>query len=580
MAADSGESTRDAIVGFLVIGFVGALLGGYLGYWWGDFGWSIAGAVAGMVGIIAAFLAAGGLLSHFEDPVAGEGERGEDGKEQGVWVWRYRGGQKKREANLIGGVQQGHEILWHKNGTREAEGAVRDGKKEGPWTFWDADGHKAWEGEYRNDLHEGQWTYWHPNGQKKEECHYQQGVREGPTTAWSEGGVKTHESSYQKDKLHGPWRSWGPSGKPLVETSYRHGVVHGPWTDWNEDGTLRARTHFIHGVPLDSAFRGDPAVPASRTSLLGYLFWAAVVVVAAVAVYREMFLLASILIFLLVLTIHEAGHFLAAKLVGIPIQYFRIGIGPLLFAFQRSITRYELHLFPVMGWVGEYLLCPGELAHLQEARAAWRRGQPMPPDPEWTGAEPRGSSQFVSRPRRLVFLLGGVTCNMLAAVVLLWGFLLLDARDRGVPFSAGSAALQAPQVAAQFAWNITRFLPTDILEGLKPSNLNKPGALAVISANMEQQTRPNDAAPGSGVVKSLLIHLAVFNIILFCFNLVPFPPLDGYWCLRLIVEMTLRRDLPESYLVYFQVLGWLLLALLILLGVIGMVRDLIMKAFS
>jgi regulator of sigma E protease len=72
----------------------------------------------------------------------------------------------------------------------------------------------------------------------------------------------------------------------------------------------------------------------------------------------------------------------------------------------------------------------------------------------------------------------------------------------------------------------------------------------------------------------------VFNIVLFCFNLVPIPPLDGYWCLRLVVEMILRRELPERYLASLQVLGYLLLVLLVLAAVYGMLRDLILKAFT
>ena len=48
---------------------------------------------------------------------------------------------------------------------------------------------------------------------------------------------------------------------------------------------------------------------------------------------------------------HEFGHFVAAKRVGIQVDEFAIGIGPVLFDVQRGETTYSWRLFPVLGFV-------------------------------------------------------------------------------------------------------------------------------------------------------------------------------------------------------------------------------------
>jgi len=49
--------------------------------------------------------------------------------------------------------------------------------------------------------------------------------------------------------------------------------------------------------------------------------------------------------------IHELGHFLVAKLVGIRVLGFSIGFGPRVIGFRRGETDYRLSLFPFGGYV-------------------------------------------------------------------------------------------------------------------------------------------------------------------------------------------------------------------------------------
>lgn len=57
----------------------------------------------------------------------------------------------------------------------------------------------------------------------------------------------------------------------------------------------------------------------------------------------------AILIFSLIIIIHELGHFLLAKKNGIGVTEFSVGMGPRLFSFEKNNTRYSLKLLPLGG---------------------------------------------------------------------------------------------------------------------------------------------------------------------------------------------------------------------------------------
>lgn len=57
----------------------------------------------------------------------------------------------------------------------------------------------------------------------------------------------------------------------------------------------------------------------------------------------------AILVFGLIVFIHELGHFLLAKANGIRVDEFSLGMGPRLFSFVRGETRYSLKLLPIGG---------------------------------------------------------------------------------------------------------------------------------------------------------------------------------------------------------------------------------------
>lgn len=62
------------------------------------------------------------------------------------------------------------------------------------------------------------------------------------------------------------------------------------------------------------------------------------------------YILAAILIFGILIGVHELGHFLAAKSCGVKVNEFSIGMGPALWKKQKGDTLYALRAFPIGGF--------------------------------------------------------------------------------------------------------------------------------------------------------------------------------------------------------------------------------------
>ena len=78
-------------------------------------------------------------------------------------------------------------------------------------------------------------------------------------------------------------------------------------------------------------------------------------------------ILAALLVFSAVIAIHEFGHFTVAKLCGIQVNEFSIGMGPVLWKKNHKGTQYSLRALPVGGFVA---LEGEESPESQQAEAA------------------------------------------------------------------------------------------------------------------------------------------------------------------------------------------------------------------
>lgn len=85
-----------------------------------------------------------------------------------------------------------------------------------------------------------------------------------------------------------------------------------------------------------------------------------------------MMIIYAILIFCLLIFVHELGHFISAKAMGIKVNKFALGMGPALFSFQRGETEYSLRAFPI----GGYCMMEGEDEESSDASAF--NNKPLP----------------------------------------------------------------------------------------------------------------------------------------------------------------------------------------------------------
>ncbi len=61
-------------------------------------------------------------------------------------------------------------------------------------------------------------------------------------------------------------------------------------------------------------------------------------------------ILFALVMFSLIIFVHEFGHFLAARLFKIKVHEFAIGMGPKIFSKQKGETKYSVRMFPMGGF--------------------------------------------------------------------------------------------------------------------------------------------------------------------------------------------------------------------------------------
>jgi regulator of sigma E protease len=149
--------------------------------------------------------------------------------------------------------------------------------------------------------------------------------------------------------------------------------------------------------------------------------------------------------FLIVLTVlvfvHELGHYLVARRVGVKIEVFSIGFGPELFGWNdRSGTRWKFSAIPLGGYVKMF----------GDANASSMPGEGLE---RMTEAERRLAFQHKRLPERAAVVAAGPLANFLFAIVLLAALFATV----GQPFTPP----QVGQVQASSAAEQAGILPGD-----------------------------------------------------------------------------------------------------------------------
>jgi regulator of sigma E protease len=326
---------------------------------------------------------------------------------------------------------------------------------------------------------------------------------------------------------------------------------------------------------------------------------------------------------LFIVTIHEFGHFLAARLMGMRVKQFSIGFPPKIFSWRKGQTEYSISWIPLGGYV--------QIAGMIDEALD---------DEGITGAP----DEFMSKnPVQKIFVLSaGVIMNYITAFLIIVGLTLalgivdvkstrvsevisgmpalaagVHAGDRIIEVNgkatptweavveaigqdgdsvaltvmrADTARLSfliptqltgdpaakrkvigiAPEVIIRSAgigesfergWQFCAGTSVAIIQFLKGLTTGESSVSELAGPLGVARLSGDSAREGSG---AFLFFIAYISVSIAFLNILPFPALDGGHVLYVIIETIIRRPIPTRIKLYMQQAGMALLILLVL----------------
>ncbi len=329
-------------------------------------------------------------------------------------------------------------------------------------------------------------------------------------------------------------------------------------------------------------------------------------------------IIAAIIGFGILIIVHEFGHFALAKLNGVKVEEFSIGMGPKIYSKKGKETVYSLSLLPI----GGYVKMMGEEENIDDER----------------------SFSAKSPLRRISIIIAGVTMNYILAIIIFttisfnFGFAKPVVGVVEPNSAASEAGLQAGDKIVKID-NSRMFTSTDVRVAMALSQneslnfiINRNGENKEFNiVPMEDKTRgkilgikfaveekPNiiqsfkeglnetvsyvsqtvkglemiltgkanlktdvggpvtivkmTTATAKAGVWNLINFIGFISVNLAVFNLLPFPALDGGWCVILLIELITRRKVPEKVVAGLNFVGF---AALMGLMVIVTIKDIL-----
>jgi regulator of sigma E protease len=317
-----------------------------------------------------------------------------------------------------------------------------------------------------------------------------------------------------------------------------------------------------------------------------------------------MYLALSIFAFGLLVLGHEFGHFILARLNGVKVEEFSIGMGPRLFQKQGKNTLYSIKALPIGGSVKMY----GETE------------------------DATGEDSFFSKSplRKISIIAAGPLMNIVMALLVIFVFVLFNGYTSSVikevlPNTPAQAAGLEPgdrilsvngekvftfqDISTYISYNGMNKLTLEVAKeegdvmlsiipiateegrpyvGIVPVSQADPGFGETLGATSNQtlslinqtlfslkvlfsgNASLNDFGGPVTIFKystqaasislwNLASFAAFLSINLAVLNLIPFPALDGGWILILLVELITRKKLPDKFVGIWNTIGFVVL---------------------
>ena len=113
----------------------------------------------------------------------------------------------------------------------------------------------------------------------------------------------------------------------------------------------------------------------------------------------------TILVFGVIIMLHESGHFLFAKLFHVKVEEFSFGMGPKLWSRIKRGTQYTIRAFPIGGYVAmEGEDDAGSGAVVREKIVSAAEGSPLYEKPAW---------------QRFIIMAAGAVMNVILGFIIL-----------------------------------------------------------------------------------------------------------------------------------------------------------------
>ena len=239
----------------------------------------------------------------------------------------------------------------------------------------------------------------------------------------------------------------------------------------------------------------------------------------------------AVLLFFSMILIHEFGHFISSKVLGVKVNEFSIGMGPALFKRQKGETLLAVRLFPI----GGYCALEGETSE----------------DVEADKIDPRS---FLNQPffNKVIILIAGSFMNVLFCVILLVGVYL----SLGVPFIASVKSSLA----------LTGYLGASIFQGFKlifSGAVSKDDVMGIVGmASLVSEQAKTGLLDVTYLMAMLSVNLGIMNML-------PIPALDGGRIFILILKKLSGGRITDKAEAIINLIGMVLLLILMVFLIIN-----------